>query len=222
MTSSRSRRVMLAVGRASARTWLRAAHRDTAMLRRLTSVAYDVHAAALPWPTHHVLQAHLVFSVLPGAAVYTALQQQGESSEEAARLVIDALAVMARPRRRVLRRMVHSDVGRRLFLRAAATSYREFPPPGWQATWRERSPRRVAFDMTRCYDLDMLRRLDATAIASGYCAVDDVLYTGLHPQFGWSRTGTLATGAPCCDFCFEDLPPGPVRGQQDRIEAVSA
>ena len=50
-----------------------------------------------------------------------------------------------------------------------------FPSPGWEATWLQRTPHGVAFDMTRCFDLDMLRLLDATAIALAYCAVDDVL-----------------------------------------------
>ncbi len=223
MPSPVTRTMLLSAGRASTRAWLRAVDRDSPPLRRLSAAAYDVHAAALPWPTAPVLQAHLVFSVLPGAAMYTALQSQGASSAQAARLVEDALTAMAQPRRRIYARLVDTHLGRRVFMKAvAAASPRLFPGPGWQATWRERSPRRVAFDFTRCYFLDMLRELDATALAPTYCAPDDALYADLHPQLRWSRSGTLATGASVCDFCFELRPPAPTRNRADPPQAASA
>ena len=222
MLSAATRTVLLSAGRASTRVWLRVADRDTASLRHAAAAAYHVHAAALPWPTTRALQVHLVFSVLPGAAMYTALMSQGASSSQAARLVEEALTAMARPRRRVYRRLVHTERGRRVFMRAVAlASPRLYPGPGWQATWRERSPDRVAFDFTRCYFLDMLRQLDATALAPAYCAPDDALYADLHPRLRWARSGTLATGAPVCDFCFELRPPGPAQGSPDHPQAAS-
>jgi hypothetical protein len=146
--------------------WLRAAHRDTPPLRQAARAAYDRHAARLPWPTHRILQVHQVFSVLPGAAVYTALTEHGDTSTDAARTVHRALTIMARPRARLFQRLTATEHGRRLFMTAATVaSPRLFPDPGWHAHWRDRSPDRVALDMTRCYDLDMLRLLDATAIA---------------------------------------------------------
>ena len=57
--------------------------------------------------------------------------------------------------------------------------------------------------MNRCFDLDMLRQLDAAPIAPAYCAVDDVLYRDLCPQLRWTRAGTFTTGSTHCDFCFE-------------------
>jgi hypothetical protein len=65
--------------------------------------------------------------------------------------------------------------------------------------------------MSRCFDLDMLRRLGAEPIAPAYCAVDDVLYGRLDPRLGFRRSTTLATGWERCDFCFErsDIAAGP-------------
>jgi hypothetical protein len=207
---SLTRTMLLSAGRASTRAWLRSADVDSPSLRRAAESAYRSHTGRVPWPGTRVLQAHLVFSVLPGAAMYTALQAQGASSAQAARLVEDALIAMAQPRRRVYARLVGTDLGRRVFMRAVEmVSPRLYPGPGWQATWRERSPQRVAFDFTRCYIVDMLRRLDATALAPAYCTPDDALYADLHPQLRWARSGTLATGAPVCDFCFELRPPTP-------------
>lgn len=198
-------RILLTIGRASTRLWLRSAPRDSPMLRRDVRAEYDRLSTQLPWPDSTPLRLHLVFSVLPGAACYRTLCQHGYTSTEAARIITDAMTEMAVPRHRVLALVVRTEHGRRAFMRLAGASLRLFPAPGWQARWVERNDHRVAFDMTRCFDLDMLARLDAAPIAAAYCAVDDVLYTDLHPELRWTRTGTLATGADHCDFCFEHL-----------------
>jgi hypothetical protein len=103
---------------------------------------------------------------------------------------------------RRIERLTRTEAGRRLFMQMARHSLWAFPAPGWEATWVEHSAQRVAFNMTRCFDLDTLRTLDATAIAPAYCAVDDVLYSGGGPRLRWARSGTLATGATHRDFCF--------------------
>jgi len=201
-----TRRALLRAGRASIGVWLR--HVPAADPRLLAEArqGFDRHSGQVPWPSHPVLRVHLAFSVLPGAAIYHAMRDRGWDADTAADAIRQALVEMAAPRHRVLQRLTRHDRGRRLFMVAAQRSLRAFPPPGWQATWVERSPRRVAFDMTGCFDLDMLRRLDAEAIAPAYCAVDDALYADLCPELCWSRTGTLATGASCCDFRFEHHP----------------
>jgi hypothetical protein len=171
--------------------------------------AYDRLADRVPWPTRTALQIDLAFLVLPGAALYTALLEHRRTSRNAAETVSVTLTTMAAPHRRRARLLTRYEPGRRLFMAVARRSLWAFPSPGWEATWVERSPRRVAFDMTRCFNLDMLRRLDAAAIAPAYCAVDDVVYADLCPQLKWERTGTLATGATHCDFCFEHVAPQP-------------
>ncbi len=35
-----------------------------------------------------------------------------------------------------------------------------------------------------------------------YCENDDIAFAGLAPKITFHRTGTLASGAPCCDFHF--------------------
>jgi hypothetical protein len=199
----RSRGVLLAAGRASIRIWLRAAGVDGPPVRTGAVVQFDRLAKGVPWPEVPALRLHLALSVLPGAAVYHALREQGRSQDDAAGLVTDSLRAMARPRGRVIGGLSRSAWGRALFMRTASRSLRAFPAPGWQATWVERGPGRVAFDMSRCFDLDMLRRLDAEPIAPAYCAVDDVLYGRLDPRLRFRRSTTLAKGGERCDFCFE-------------------
>lgn len=203
MSENATRWILLRGGRTSMRLWIRAGRLTGADLPDRTRKAYDHLADSAPWPERGVLRMHLAFSVLPGAALYTALRAQGLSEPQAAAEITRVLTRWAEPRARVLRAVTRTRIGRRVFLRAAAGSLRAFPPPGWQATWGSRSPQRVAFTMTTCYDLDMLRHLGAGAIAPAYCAVDDVLYGRLDSRMLWRRTGTLATGADGCDFCFE-------------------
>jgi len=207
---NRSRGVLLAAGRTSIRIWLRAARADEPSVRNGAVVQYGHLAESVEWPEVLALRLHLALSVLPGASVYHALRGQGRSQDEAARLVTDALLAMARPRGRAIGALSRSARGRALFMRAASSGLHAFPAPGWQATWVERGPGRVAFDMSRCFDLDMLRRLDAESIAPAYCEVDEVVYGRLDPRLRFRRSVTLATGGERCDFCFErrDLVPG--------------
>jgi len=201
-----ARSALLHAGRSSIGVWLRHVPAADPLLLNEARRGFDRLSGQVPWPGPPVLRAHLAFSVLPGAAIYRAMRERGWDADAAADSVTHALAAMAAPRHRVLQRLTRRDRGRRLFMAAARRSLRAFPPPGWQATWVERSASRVAFDMTRCFDLDMLRQLDAEAIAPAYCAVDDVLYADLCPELCWARSGTLATGAPRCDFRFEYHP----------------
>lgn len=201
----RSRVTLLATGRASTRVWLRAAGIDEPHVRPVVAAQFDRLASAVEWPEARPLRWHLALSVLPGAAMYLALREGGRSQAEAVQLVADALVAMARPRARAYGALSRSALGRDLAMRAVRGSLRAFPEPGWQATWVARGPGCVAFDMTRCFDLDMLRHLGAGPIAPAYCAVDDVLYSRLDPRLRFVRSGTLATGADRCDFCFERL-----------------
>src|SRR5664280_102886 len=199
-----TRTLMLRAGRASLGIWLREGIVADPLLRQHSHASYDRLAGQVPWPVHPVLRLHLVFSVLPGAAFYTAMREQGWTEDAAADAVARTLTAMARPHRRLIQRLTRHESGRRLFMRVAAGGTPlAFPAPGWQTTWIDRSPTRVAFDMTRCFILDLLRRLEATAIAPAYCAVDNTLYDNLCPELCWARTGTLANGASHCDFRFE-------------------
>jgi hypothetical protein len=217
----RSRGLLLAIGQASTRIWLRAAGVNGRHDRAEVTARFNRLASDVEWPTARRLRWHLALSVLPGAAMYHALREGGRSDAETVRLVTKALAAMARPRARAYGALSQSAAGRDLFMRAAGSGLRAFPEPGWQARWVTRGPGLVAFDMTRCFDLDMLRRLDAGPIAPAYCAVDDVLYARLDPRLRFTRSATLATGGHRCDFCFERLAADAGAARDPLMEAVT-
>ena len=95
---ARRREVMLGAGRASMSVWLRHLAPRDPTLRAPARTTYDEAARALPWPKHPVLQVHLAFSVLPGAAIYRTLVARGCTSESAAAAVTRAFSEMAQPR----------------------------------------------------------------------------------------------------------------------------
>jgi hypothetical protein len=161
-------------------------------------------AARTPWPPRLALQLHLVFSALPGAAVYGALRDRGWDQEPAVEAVAKVIESRARRDRARLQPLARVRPLRAAFLPVAQLATEVgFPSPGWETRWRQLSNGVVAFDMTRCFLLDTFTRLGVPEITRAYCAADDVLYGDLCPQLRWLRKGTLATGAPVCDFRFE-------------------
>lgn len=156
------------------------------------------------WPRRRALQLHLVFSALPGAALFRALRDRGWGEDQAVAAVAEVINGRAVQQRRRLELLARHRALRAAFLPAAQIVTRVgFPAPGWETRWRERSASAVAFDMTRCYLLDTFTQLGCPELTKAYCAGDDALYTDLCPQLRWQRTGTLAAGADACDFRFE-------------------
>lgn len=177
-------------------------------LRSAARVAYDRMADEAAWPDQQALRLHLALLVLPGAAVFTALREDGRTTEEAVAAVTRAMLSVARVPSQAYRVLMRSERARHVYMRYLEPAVGGiFPSPGWEITWVERSPHRIAFDVTRCFTLDTLRGLDAAPVAPAYCAVDGAVNASLSPRLQWSRTGTLATGAPRCDFCFELVQP---------------
>lgn len=161
-------------------------------------------APQVAWPRRRALQLHLVFSALPGAALFGALRDRGWDEDEAVGAVAHVVTGRAVQHRRRLEHLTRHRTLRAAFLPAAQLVTRVgFPSPGWETRWRERSASAVAFDMTRCYLLDTFTQLGCPGLTKAYCAGDDALYTDLCPQLRWQRTGTLGTGADVCDFRFE-------------------
>ena len=201
-----TRGLLLQAGRASLEMWVRAGHMTQPGLASDAQTIYDRMADRVPWPAQQANRAHLVFMVLPMAALYTALREGGKSEQDAVDAAQRAVKVGMGPLQWAAGLLLRTEQGRRLFMRTLAPGPlgRFFPAPAWQTSWIERSQNRVAFDVTRCYNLDMLRPLDAAPVAAVLCAGDAYVIP-------WTRTGTLATGADRCDFCFELLPTIPSR-----------
>jgi len=65
----------------------------------------------------------------------------------------------------------------------------------------EKSPARLAFNVTRCRYAEMYRALGLADLgASLSCDRDGALIEGFNPDIHLTRTQTIMEGAPCCDF----------------------
>lgn len=91
MHSSQNGSLLLAAGRRSTALWLLAGRLSDPGLKADTYAAYDRLAAVAPWTSERELCSELVFDVLAAAAVYTALIERGQSSEEAVAAVTQVI-----------------------------------------------------------------------------------------------------------------------------------
>jgi hypothetical protein len=71
-------------------------------------------------------------------------------------------------------------------------------------TVEERSEKRLALRVTRCFFADEMRRLGAAEIGYAfYCTYDDGFCQGLNPAITFTRTRTLMQGNDCCDHTYD-------------------
>jgi hypothetical protein len=80
----------------------------------------------------------------------------------------------------------------------------------------EQSPRRLAFNVTRCRYAELYRALGLADLgASLSCQRDFALVEGFNPAIRLTRTQTIMEGAPCCDFRFESDDPATESGPSE-------
>lgn len=60
----------------------------------------------------------------------------------------------------------------------------------------------LGFDVTSCRFVELCHALGRPYLAPMFCAADSVRFSEPDSLVTLRRTGTLATGAPCCDFRF--------------------
>ena len=149
------------------------------------------------------LRQHLEESILPGLALYQTLLETGQRPSQALVIVEQLFHAVLLEQRKQL-----EFLGRLPFffmlLRFVTKPFvkRNFPARGWQIEWLATNRKLVAFDIHRCFYLDMLDAYGAPELAATFCNLDDLLYEDLSPYMRWERTKTLARGDDCCDFRF--------------------
>jgi hypothetical protein len=174
---------------------------EAGLLAGRVQVRYEALWAERPRFAHRALRDHLEKVILPGLALYRALLEESEDREavlaDVERLFEAAYGGAAKIMPyldRVPQFFTLFRVGARRALR------REFPPEGFEAEIVEDSERAFAFDMRRCFYLDVLTAYGAPELTPAFCKMDDLLYEGLPASIGWERRGTLGRGDECCDF----------------------
>ena len=77
-----------------------------------------------------------------------------------------------------------------------------FPPEGWQTEWVRCDCQEIHFNLHRCLYWDVTKQFGCPELCCVICESDDISFSGLAPKINFLRSGTLGSGADCCDFHF--------------------
>lgn len=146
---------------------------------------------------------HFAQAILPGVALYQVLSEDNRDRDA----VLEEVAALFEAEYLGLRRVLHAFAQlppsfnrfrwiTRQVMRVA------FPAAGWETEWIEDSPRRIAFNMRRCFYLDVLTHYGVPELTALYCRLDDLIYQALPPYVRFERGGTLGRGDAACDFAY--------------------
>jgi hypothetical protein len=176
---------------------------EGAILVARVQARYDVLYATRPRFTHPALRWHLTFQILPGLALYETLKEDAARHGAApatalaeAGMLLERLDVLA-PRLPLLR---YVPFAFSLVRRLARLMLLLYPATGYDIQMVEDTPRSIAFNVRRCFYLDVLTAYRAPELTAHYCHLDDVAFGALPPCIAWERTTTLGCGGDCCDF----------------------
>lgn len=176
-----------------------------AVLAARAQERYNQLYAARPRFSHPALQGHLDLQILPGLALYEVLREnavkQGLDTSTALKetgALIERMDVLAR----WLPLLRYQPFAFAIFRRVGRLSLALFPAKGWDIQMVEDSPNRFAFNISRCFYVDVLTAYGAPELTQHFCQLDDVAYAALPPGITWERTTTLARGGSVCDFCW--------------------
>ncbi len=166
--------------------------------RRYTSLL-----ALRPLPANPALRRHVRDRILPGLALYQALQEEHDGDQQAALAELDLLFrdwALREYRWMKLLKVLPLPFG--LFRIAANQRMKEFPAEGWDMEYVEKSWERFAFNATRCFYLNTLTAYGAPELTPHFCTIDDIMAEMLPPSVRFVRTKTLGRGDELCDFQY--------------------
>jgi hypothetical protein len=164
---------------------------------------YDELYAQRTEYVNRALRQHLEESILPGIALYQALMDDPDTLQRAMALVERVCTDWAVPNRQRMERLGRLPFYYTLMRVVIKPMMRvNFPAEGWETEWVENSGEAVAFNMRRCFYLDVLDSYGVPELTTQYCRMDDLVYDGTSSKVQWARTKTLGRGDDCCDFRF--------------------
>jgi len=149
------------------------------------------------------INRHLARSILPGIALYEAFLSCGYTQQNALdlfRVFNRHLYAKTAVGYKALGRLpLFFELLRILSARSMSVTY---PCDGWTTTWIENSPSRIAFDVSRCFYQDALRKYKCEELLPCFCQIDDEVYENISGRVKWQRTQTLGRNGKICGFRF--------------------
>ncbi len=180
------------------------------LLTARVQARYEMLYKERPRFTHPALRWHMKYNILPGLALYQVLSK--ESSDQDAVLSetgsLLAIGSTARALNTLVKMHMYLPLPFAIFQQILKVSLLAYPRQGWDIEQVEQSNRSFAFNISRCFYLDILTAYGASELTPLYCRLDDLAYAALSPSIRWERTKTLGRSDDCCDFRWSRGEPG--------------
>ncbi|MER5674828.1 L-2-amino-thiazoline-4-carboxylic acid hydrolase [Pseudonocardia alni] len=160
-----------------------------------------------PDPGGPVLRFHIRQSIAPALAAHRVLVRELDDPVAARTAVGDLVAEQMRPVLRaaaLLDRLGPGFPAVRRLNRLLVP--RLFPVPGFAVAWHRDDEQGLAFDVGTCFYLEVLRRHGAAELTPVFCDGDRLAFAAMPRSVRFARAGTLARGAPYCDFLLRPPP----------------
>lgn len=162
---------------------------------------YDELFSSRPRITKQALRWHLELNILPGLALYKVLREEKEDKDAALETFEALVKKSVVPLREVVATLNRIKDPFGGFRQAARWVMRlAFPSEGWTTEPVEDSESCLAFNIKKCFYLDMFNFYKAPELTATYCNMDDYMYETLPESISWQRKGTMGRGNDCCDF----------------------
>ncbi len=195
------------------KTWRRALiakHGEVqgAILAARAQARYEALYNERPHFTHPALRWHLEQNILPGLALYQVLSKENNDREAVLSETGSLLAIGSRAFNKFVNMYKYLPLPFAIIRQIFRTSLLAFPHQGWDIEQIEDSKTSFAFNIHRCFYLDVLTAYGAPELTAMYCRLDDLAYAALSPSIRWERTKTLGRGDDCCDFRWSHAGPG--------------
>ena len=174
---------------------------EAAMLAARVQARYDALYAGRPRFTNRALRDHLEKNILPFLALYQTLCEESDDQKIVLAEVESLFSMAFARQRRLVLLLARLPDPFAVFRKAAHWVLQwSYPPEGWDMETVEDSDRCFAFNVHRCFYLDVLTAYGAPELTPLCCKMDDLVYEVLPPSITWERTKTLGRGDDCCDF----------------------
>jgi hypothetical protein len=213
-------------GMPNLKTWQRALiekHGEVqgAILAARAQARYEVLYNERPHFTHPALRWHLEQNILPGLALYQVLREENNERDAALAETGSLLAIglTSRVLNNLMKMRKYLPLPFAIFRQILRVSLLAYPQQGWDIEQVEDSERSFAFNIHRCFYLDVLTAYGAPELTAVFCQLDDLAYAALPPSIRWERTKTLGRGDSCCDFRWSRVEPAQAASGLIQVQA---
>jgi L-2-amino-thiazoline-4-carboxylic acid hydrolase-like protein len=191
-----------------------------AILAARAQARYEALYNERPHFTHLALRWHLEQKILPGLALYQVLSKESNDQDEVLAEVGSLLAIGSRAFSKFVNMYRYLPLPFAIIRQMFKASLLAFPQQGWDIEQIENSKTSFAFNVRRCFYLDILTVYGAPELTPLYCRLNDLLYAAWSPSINWERTKTLGRGDDCCDFRWSRIESGKARTGLIQVQSV--